>query len=317
MPPAKLKPSDIAAEAKRTYIPYIEQRFPQYPVKSYLYPDSSKLRLTPTNGQSRRLRVAVIDGDPIDVALDWNEYNQQGSSQLTGNAPTESGPIPVVSMANEKRAGGDWESGLIAPEECLCRRSNLVHTLSMPACQVSHYPIPTTGGIYSPHVGTCPLTSNVACRVLTLNAVVFRSGPEKGYNVWSDFKSLPIISVAPIRRPKLDEAGTEYSFDQERELMKEKMRTVLRIAAAAQHPDVCMGAFGAGPGFRNPVAQIAAMWKDILFSEPEFEGAFANIVFAIQSSGGSSPTGGPAELEVFEKEFHPSNIVKTTFRKVN
>ena len=153
MPPAKLKPSDIAAEAKRTYIPYIEQRFPQFPVRSYLYPDSSKLKLNPANGQTRRLRVAVIDGDPIDVALDWNEYNQRGTAVSTNGSPIEAGPIPVVSMANEKRAGGDWESGLIAPEECLCRRSNLVHTLTMPATHGSHYPIPTTGGIYSPHVG--------------------------------------------------------------------------------------------------------------------------------------------------------------------
>ena len=151
--------------------------------------------------------------------------------------------------------------------------------------------------------------------MLTFEIVVFRSGPEKGYNVWSDFKSLPIISVAPIRRPKLDESGMEYSFDQERELMKEKMRTVLRIAAASQHPDLCMGAFGAGPGFRNPVAQVASMWKDILFSEEEFSGVFANVVFAIESSANSGPKGSSTDLEVFEKEFHPSNIVRTAYRR--
>ena len=99
--------------------------------------------------------------------------------------------------------------------------------------------------------------------------------------------------------------------------MKEKMRTVLRIAAASQHPDLCMGAFGAGPGFRNPVAQVASMWRDILFSEEEFQGVFANIVFAIESSAGSSPKGSSNDLEIFEKEFHPSNIVKTAYRQVH
>ena len=152
MPPAKLKPSDIAGEAKRTYIPYIEQKFPEYPVRSYLYPDSSKLRIPAASVSARKLRVAVIDGDPVDVALDWNECNNRDASMI--GSRFENGPIPVVNMANEKRAGGDWESGLIAPEECLCRRSNLVHTLTMSASQASHYPIPTTGGIYSPHVGT-------------------------------------------------------------------------------------------------------------------------------------------------------------------
>ena len=83
--------------------------------------------------------------------------------------------------------------------------------------------------------------------------------------------------------------------------MKEKMRTVLRIAAVSQHPDLCMGAFGVGPGFRNPVAQVASMWRDILFSEEEFQGAFANIVFAIESSPSCSPKGSSTDLEVFRK----------------
>lgn len=151
MPPTKLKPSEIAGEAKRTYFSYIEKTFPEYPVRSYLYPDSSKLRIPLASVPPRKLRVAVIDGDPVDVALDWNECNNRDAS-LLGQQST-SGPIPVVNMANEKRPGGDWESGLIAPEECLCRRSNLYHTLTTPASRQFHYPIPTTGGIYSPHVG--------------------------------------------------------------------------------------------------------------------------------------------------------------------
>lgn len=96
--------------------------------------------------------------------------------------------------------------------------------------------------------------------------------------------------------------------------MKEKMRTVLRIAAISQHSNLCIGAFGVGPGFRNPVAQVASMWRDILFSEKEFQGVFANIVFAIESSGGASPTTGHTDFDVFQKEFDPSNIVKTAWR---
>ena len=155
MPAAKAKPSDIAAEAKRIYIPYVEREFPEFPVQSYSYGDSSKHRVDlAANDQSRKLRVAVIEGDPVDVALDWNDYNErEARSSCMANGHREKSSIPVVNMANEKRAGGDWESGLLAPEECLCRRSNLVHTLTAPATATSHYPIPTNGGIYSPHVG--------------------------------------------------------------------------------------------------------------------------------------------------------------------
>ena len=151
----KLKPSDIAAEAKRTYIPYIDQKIPQYPTKSLLIPDTSKLRpLSPENLSSGRPRVAVIDGDPIDVALGWHEYNSRTNLDSgAGDLRTDEISIPIVNMANEKRAGGDWESGLIAPEENLCRRSNLVHCLTTPSTPGTNYPIPTKGGIYSPNVG--------------------------------------------------------------------------------------------------------------------------------------------------------------------
>ena len=158
MAPPKPRPSEIAAEGKRMYIPYIEQRLAIYPARSYLHPDSSAIRLAPRTGQHRRLRVAVVDGDPVDVALDWYEANKRAMQfdAYTGTPPPECPMIPVVNMANEKRAGGDWESGLMAPEECFCRRSNLVQALTTPWNPSSprHYPIPQTGGLYSPTVGT-------------------------------------------------------------------------------------------------------------------------------------------------------------------
>ena len=157
MPLAKPKPSEIAAEAKKTYIPYVEQKFPEYPCKSVLYLDSPSLRTTPTQSAEARLRVAVIDGDPVDVALDWYEYNVKNPAATANGSVPSAKRIPVVNMANEKRPGGDWESGLMAPEENFCRRSNLVHALKTPwhpySAAYEHYPIPTKGGIYSPYVG--------------------------------------------------------------------------------------------------------------------------------------------------------------------
>ena len=146
--------------------------------------------------------------------------------------------------------------------------------------------------------------------------MVFRANADKGYSVWKEFRSLPVISVAPTRRPKLDDSGAKYSFEQEKELMKEKMRAILRIAVAKQHPDLCMGAFGVGYGFKNPAVQVARMWREILFSEKEFQGQFSNIVFAIEGGvAASSPSKGEmTDLEVFEREFDPSNIIKTSYR---
>lgn len=139
--------------------------------------------------------------------------------------------------------------------------------------------------------------------------VVFRSKADDGYSIWPTFKPIPVISVAPIRRPKLDDTGSSYSFAQEKELMKEKMRMVLRIAVAHGHSDLCMGAFGVGPGFRNPVRQVAAMWRDLLFSEVEFKNCFSNIVFVIENTGSCTTKGGQSDYDIFRREFDPSNVV--------
>lgn len=158
MPPPKPRPSEVAAEAKRTYLPWIEQNYPHLVARSFLHNESTSLQVPPNSGVQKRLRVAIIDGDPVDVALDWYEANKLNAppSAFAGAPEAECPRIPVVNMANEKRAGGDWESGLMAPEECFCRRSNLVSALTRPwdeRYDAPHYPLPQTGGLYSPNVG--------------------------------------------------------------------------------------------------------------------------------------------------------------------
>lgn len=128
-------------------------------------------------------------------------------------------------------------------------------------------------------------------------------------------RAVPVISVAPVRRPKLDETGSRYSFDQERELMKDKMRTILRIAAQWNHRDICLGAFGVGPIFRNPVREVAEMWKQLLFEESEFTGVFSNVVFAIECSTNGGSRSALSDLEVFQHVFDPSRIFATNYRQ--
>lgn len=126
---------------------------------------------------------------------------------------------------------------------------------------------------------------------------------------------LPVISVAPVRRPKLDETGTNYSFAQEKELMREKMRSVLRIASYCGHTSICIGAFGVGPIFRNPVGEVAKMWRRLLFEEEEFCGVFTDVVFAIDNNLVATTTKGSlSEADVFRGEFDPSAIFPTKYR---
>lgn len=96
--------------------------------------------------------------------------------------------------------------------------------------------------------------------------------------------------------------------------MKEKMKTILRIAAYWRHRDICLGAFGVGPIFRNPARETANIWKQLLFEDKEFEGAFENIVFAIDTSASSSAKTCASDLETYRDVFDPRHLFPTKYR---
>ncbi|KAH8799331.1 hypothetical protein F5884DRAFT_848043 [Xylogone sp. PMI_703] len=273
-------------------MPFSKPRPLDVPVTSYLC--YSELMVYFPLQQLRRCRFVFFLRDPINVALDW--------------AVSETVLIPVIMSANETRPGGDWEAGIMSPEEYLCRRSNLYATLTTSApgnSTLSNYSIPPKAGIFSEHV------------------VVFRSGPQN-YEVWQEYKALPIISVPPVKRPKLSERGT-YSFAQEKELMRENIRTALRIAVYYGYPNLCISSFGLGPGFRNPPEEVSTMWRNAFLEDPEFVGWFGNIVFAFDpvgegsksppssktkssSSNGKEKSIATGDLEVFKHIFKPAVI---------
>jgi hypothetical protein len=233
----KQKPSDVAAETKRTYTPYIKANFEaQWPTCSYLFEHpivqcaqrfldvrspslgppqfcksdrvhkptnhsmahttSTRLSLPTYQGgfslhkcnhvrHAKRLRqrhdtailhytpcldactniffhpmTDVQTADPVDAAISW------------GRAANST--IPVICAANDKRAGGDWETGVQGYEERLCRRSTLACCLGTPAPNAgttNNFPIPSSGGIYSSHVGKFHLTPHCMVRIKARSVV--------------------------------------------------------------------------------------------------------------------------------------------------
>ncbi|KAI1004994.1 hypothetical protein K3495_g3228 [Podosphaera aphanis] len=302
----KLKPAEIAAQAKKTFVPYITANYSSvWPLKSYLcYTDAM---VAPPPMVNLKCRFAFYERDPVDLALDWTD-------------PDKNDDVPVIMPANETRPGGDWETGTMMPEECLCRRSNLHATLLTPAPNSvarCNYPIPSRAGIYSPKV------------------VIFREGPDS-YAHFQRYRALPIISVCPVKRPRLDPSG-RYAFEQEREQMREKIHSALRIAVWYKYNRLCIGNFGLGHGFSNPTEEVAMLWRDAFLKNPEFVGHFQDIVFAFaapdaptsrnsstsskaaptlnpfsepssSASSSSSNTGIAHDLAVFRHVFKPANI---------
>ncbi|KAK6497699.1 hypothetical protein TWF481_012102 [Arthrobotrys musiformis] len=209
-------------------------------------------------------RIAVVaSSDPVDVALSMQTSDRLGRPKH----------VAVLNTANEKTPGGLWQGAVFAPEEALARRSNLVTALMTSddgGSAPHHYPLPERGGLFSPRV------------------TVIRGGPEQNYALWadSDWRSVSVISVSPVRRPKLDESGSSYSFPQERELQREKMRAVLRMAAYQGISDICLSPFGCG-SYKNPVEEVCQIWKELLLGRgSEFEGWFRNVLFAVADGKG-------------------------------
>ncbi|RKK21324.1 hypothetical protein BFJ66_g17413 [Fusarium oxysporum f. sp. cepae] len=232
--------------------------------------------------------------------------------------------IPFICPANERKPGGDWQTGCIGYEEKLCRRSNLSATLNTPwpdSPESNNYPIPPLGGILSDTV------------------VVYR-GPNDRYDRLGRWFDLPVVSIPPTRRPKLKDNGLKYSFTEEREMTRDKLRGALRICLYNGYDRVVIGDFGLGNGHRNPPQELAELWRDVFLFDPDLRGQFAYVAFVFEDpqqstirhivdeiakkengSGGKSRSGFlnsfstdqshadiPTDRQIFEQVFDPAVV---------
>ena len=204
----------------------------------------------------------------------------------------------VLNMASLYHPGGGVLQGSSAQEEELCRRSNLAISLyqfSLPGGRygdladmvrvkrrAERYPMDNTyGGIYSPGI------------------TFFRGTRDEGYVLLDNPFQAAVISVASLNyNPKhghnsLDADGNIPEAD--KPILKEKIRTILRIGILKGHDSLVLGALGCG-AFCTPPAQMARLFHQVL-DEEEFRGRFSKIVFAIIDSPSSN------NFKPFLKEF--------------
>ena len=204
----------------------------------------------------------------------------------------------LLNMASLYHPGGGVLQGSSAQEEDLCRRSTLAISLyqfSLPGGRygdladmvgvkrrAERYPMDNTyGGIYSPGI------------------TFFRGTRDEGYALLDNPFQAAVISVASLNyNPKhghnsLDANGNIPEAD--KPVLKEKIRTILRIGILKGHDSLVLGALGCG-AFCTPPAQMARLFHQVL-DEEEFRGRFSRIVFAIIDSPSSN------NFKPFLKEF--------------
>ncbi|KAI4253947.1 MAG: hypothetical protein LQ352_003396 [Teloschistes flavicans] len=229
-----------------------------------LKPDTFVPALASTCPNLNKTAIRVVNMDSLDAAFDL------GPLTVSTFVRSASPPVLVLNMANAKYGGGGWLKGAIAQEEALCYRSSLSFTLKH-----RFYPMSDRSAIYSPTV------------------VVIRESLSKGHSMLdlSKPEELPVVSVvsmAALRDPavqrRLGDGEEIYSSSNDRELMRSKIRMILRVAAAKGHRKLVLGALGCG-AFGNPKTEVLKLWKEVS-AEPEFNGGWwEDVVFAVMDNG--------------------------------
>lgn len=267
--PSRVRPSEVAADTKRNFIPLVKATYSElFPPYSVLYVQPmQQLAISRRTLSTRPPAFRVEVGDPVMRAICYGAMETQTSEQKGGPRVR----IPFICAANERRPGGDWETGCSGYEEKLCRRSNLSATLSTPWPNTTpnNYPIPSEGGILSDSV--------VVCR-----------GPHERYEKLDQWCDLPVVSVPPTRWPKLKDHGSKYSFSEERSMIRDKIRGALRICLYNNYDKVVIGDFGLGNGHRNPPQELAEIWRDVFLFDPDLRGQFAYVIFVFEDPNQST-----------------------------
>ncbi|KAI9775139.1 MAG: hypothetical protein M1835_005922 [Candelina submexicana] len=266
--------AQTASETK-SLLPTILKLLPTAPATGILYKPSDLPTLSQTfcPHYTHNNNATTTSGTPIRILNRADALDTAISLSQSPPPTKDKTPVCILNMANATHGGGGWLKGALAQEEALCYRTSLSFTLKR-----KFYPLPELSGIYSPSV--IVIRQNLAAG----HALLDLNRPD-------DLPVVSVVSVAAIRDPPLTSDGKGYARRGDRELMKEKLRMVLRIAGVNGHRRLVLGALGCG-AFRNPREEVVRCWREV-FREGEFGGGWwESVVFAVLDGSGEGGNGG-------------------------
>lgn len=241
----------------------------------YSLPDGNSVLLTdakrysqfyykPFNVSFKRLstptEITVTADDCLDAAHKWVNDGLE---------------VCVLNMANKRNPGGGVTTGAGAQEEYLFRCSDYYKFLYRYAPYAEQY------GVRHSHY-QYPLDRNFG-GIFSSDVTIFRENEATGYRLTTKPWKVNMIAVAGMNSPRLViEDGEERIAPELVEGVKNKIRTILRIARDRGQENLVLGAIGCG-AFHNPPKHVAELFREIL-CEHEFFGAFQKICFAVKTS---------------------------------
>ena len=112
--------------------------------------------------------------------------------------------------------------------------------------------------------------------------MIFRDNEATGYRLTAKPCKVNMIAVAGMNSPHtIFEDGEERIAPELVDGVKNKIRTIFRIAIDRGQKNLVLGAIGCG-AFHNPPKHVAEIFRDVL-CESEFFGAFKKICFAVKT----------------------------------
>jgi uncharacterized protein (TIGR02452 family) len=161
----------------------------------------------------------------------------------------------VLNLADDLFPGGCVAQGSGAQEEALFRRTNYCDTLKQKL-----YPIKNDEAIYSPQVS------------------VIKTNEKTGWEILDKYPRIAFIACPGLKYPNVVNVNGEPRLQEEDvEILKIKVKTIIQTAVIFNHDTIIMGALGCG-AWRNPVKHVAEIFKEVL---QECDGVIKNYYFAI------------------------------------
>ena len=200
----------------------------------------------------------------------------------------------VLNMASAKNPGGGVYGGAGAQEEYLFRCSDYYRFLFQYADPASFDCEKVYGIPHNPR-HSYPLKRNFG-GVYSHGVTIFRGTEANGYALLETPWKVNFVAVAAnnIRRYMNGRTTIPDKFIPSTLSL---IRTILRIAYNNGQRRLVLGAFGCG-AFANPPGHMAQLFKQV-FEEPEFQGLFREIHFAIIEDHNSHGRNVNAFKEVF------------------
>ncbi|RYP70180.1 hypothetical protein DL769_005059 [Monosporascus sp. CRB-8-3] len=266
-----------------------------------------------------RPRISMRVADTLTVARSLlTRTMTKGKAEDLGNREARVG---ILNMASPLLPGGGFLSGSAAQQE---EGSLCMHTTLLPSLRDGFYRLPELGAVYTPDV--------LVFRDSTADEDGRGGDGDSPLLGKADRWFVDCVSAAMLRMPDTEEVGVEtaaepepeagdgdgddagvdaeagagvgrrrvYADAADRELVRRKMRVVMRVFQAKGVKRVVLGAWGCGT-YGNPVEEIAEAWKKVLLGsgregngngkggknakkEETWEG-IEEVVFAIRSAG--------------------------------